>query len=328
MKKHTHFFTLTGLIALMFSTTAFGQGYQSFFGEKTTKYSICLATHNYNGENDTITPNPGLLGCQTIEYLITREDTIMIGDTVYYQVDWEKLFIREDTLTGQIFRYIKEIQKEYLICDMSLNVSDTFTLPDWELDGFLYPYREAGKNIIVDSIDYINGKKVIYFSSIKESRYFNAWLFYPGHPYHQYEKILYLTFIEGIGPTYGPFGSILYQEWFLGVMLCVEKDDTLTHTTSPYFGCLQIPWGAITEREMNPVRAYPNPAKDKLHIEIDNGELLHGTLRIIDPIGQVVFTRTLTSNKETISIKHLSSGIYIIHYNFNNQIFHSKIVKY
>ena len=336
MKKHTHFFTVTGLIALMFSTPAFGQ-YQSFFGEKTTKYSICMMPTISNGENDTITPDYRLLGCETQEYyLMSKGDTIMVNDTIYYCFGCSSAYpypsryglnIREDTSTGQIFRYFEKNKKEYLICDMSLNVRDTFTLPDFEISDF---YWERGENIIVDSIDYINGKKIIYFSSIEESAYYNSMALYPppGHILYDYGKLYHLTFMEGVGPIYGPFGYVTYGEWYLGVMLCVEKDDTLTYMTSPYLGCIQFGWSSIVEGNVNPIRVYPNPAADNIHIEIDNEALLHGTLRIIDPIGQVVLTRTLTSNKETISVKHLSAGIYIIHYNFNNQIFHSKIVKY
>jgi len=338
MKKHTHFFTVIGLIALMFSTPAFGQGYQSFFGEKTTKYSICSNQTVFCGENDTITPNNRLLGCKTTGYSISKEDTIMVNDTVYYQAsqgagwesfEWEwkwwdygkiNLFIREDTFTGQIFRYIKENKKEYLVCDMSLNIGDTFTFPYHEY-GYYY---EAGKDIIVDSIDYINGKKIIYFQD------FNASSFYGIDYGDYYRQFFHLTFIEGIGPTYGPFGYIFKygQEPYLGVMLCVAKDDTLIHITSPYLGCYQIEYSSIAKIETNPLRVYPNPATDNIHIEIDNEALLYGTLRIIDPIGQVVFTRVLTSNKEIIPIGHLSAGLYIIHYNINNQVFHSKIVKY
>jgi len=328
MKKHTHFFTIIGLIALMFSTPAFGQGYQSFFGEKTTKYHIFLHWPSCNGHKSDSVIHGILGGGNTWNLLISKENTAMISDTVYYWDNWRGMYIREDTSTGQIFRYIKENKKEYLICDMSLNIGDTFTLPDWSSEEYKEWYYEAGENIIVDSISYINGKKVIYFSSIENSMYFDTWLYPPWHPWHIYEKLYHLAFIEGIGPVYGPFGYIDLGWGNLGILLCVEKDDTLTYMTSSYLGCFQVAGGSITDIEINPIRVYPNPATDNIHIEIDNEALLYGTLRIIDPIGQIVLTRTLTSNKETISVKHLSAGIYIIHYNFNNQIFHSKIVKY
>jgi len=83
----------------------------------------------------------------------------------------------------------------------------------------------------------------------------------------------------------------------------------------------------IKRDNTNLVKVYPNPASDNIHIEIGNEEWVGGTIQIMNFMGQVVFTNTLTSNKETISIEHLSSGLYIIQYNVNNQIFHFKFIK-
>jgi hypothetical protein len=281
-------------------------------------------------ENDSNAIN--LLGCGgTSIYMITKEDTIMVGDTVYYNtvdgwIFWNiSTFIREDTIKGQLFCYIKELGKEFLICNMSLNLGDTFRLPQYYYEDSSYSheyylnyhYREEGAEIIVDSIASINGKKVIYFSNIKDSYYYNDYFF---------RDYFSLTFIEGIGPTYGPFGYITNGEKDIGILLCVEKDDTLTHITSPKLGCYQST-PSIEKLEVNPVRLYPNPANDKIQLELNDEDFLNGTIHIIDPVGQIVYSTVLTSMKKTISISHLSAGMYVLQYNLNNKIFQSKFLK-
>jgi hypothetical protein len=295
----------------------FGQSYQSFFGAHTTKYHIFTPLTCYVSKIDSI--DTDLLGCGgTFDYLITKGDTVMIGDTVYYNVG---AYIREDTIKGQLFRYIKELNREFLVCDMSLNIGDTFRLPKYVEDDwgyYQYYYREEGEEIVVDSVAYINGKKVIYFSGIKDSPHYDI----TGWHRHYY----FLTFIEGIGPTYGPFGYIYTSERYLSVLLCVEKDDTLTHITSPLLGCYQSA-ASIENLKTNPILLFPNPASDKIQLELNGKEFVNGTILIIDPIGQVVYSNVLTSMQAIIPITHLSSGIYVLQYNFNNQTFQTKFSK-
>jgi hypothetical protein len=315
-------------VVFLCSMQVFGQGYQSFFGTRTTNYHIFTPMTCYTSEKDST----NLLGCGvTSEYLITKEDTIMVGDTIYYNTPDRypnnNIFIREDTVSGQLFRYIKEFNREFLICDMSLNTGDTFRLPkcndcpDSHEYYLNYSYREEGEEIVVDSIVYINGKKVIYFSGMIESNYYH---YYDGFDY--YRRYFFLTFIEGVGPTYGPFGYVYNGERLLSVLLCVEKDDTLTHITSPELGCYQF--GVSIEKiETNPFRLYPTPANDKIHLELNGEEFVNGAVRIIDPVGQIVYNNVLMSIKEIIPIAHLSSGIYVLQYTFNKQTFQTKFLK-
>lgn len=105
---------------------------------------------------------------------MTENDTITYNDTLYYRcliqdcssVYIGDLFVREDTSMGHIYRYYPNLQQEVLWCDMSLNVGDTFHLP--EIDGnpwYEYYYNEENTDLIVDSIIYMNGRKIICFQS-------------------------------------------------------------------------------------------------------------------------------------------------------------------
>ena len=304
------------------------QSYQSFFGGNTTKYHIYSRLICYIEDNDSV--NTELLGScgYTFDYTISKEDTAMINDTIYYKTQdyyggGDKLLIREDTVNGQLFRYVEELNKEFLICDMSLNVGDTFTLPG---DDYYY-YREAGATTVVDSVAYINGKKVIYFSGIDGYMSNFGSYFYMKDDY--YQQYFHLTFIEDVGPIYGPFGYVggYGNEWYLGVLLCVEKDDTLAYITSPKLGCFQY-GTSIKESEINPIRLYPNPVYDQLQIEFNEAIIADGVIRIIDPIGQIVYTKQINSSKETISVSHLFSGVYVVQYTTSdNKIFQSKFIK-
>jgi Secretion system C-terminal sorting domain len=55
------------------------------------------------------------------------------------------------------------------------------------------------------------------------------------------------------------------------------------------------------------INIYPNPATDRITIESSGG-----TLKILNLTGQVVYNTTLSSNKQTISIKDLLPGVYLI----------------
>ncbi len=57
--------------------------------------------------------------------------------------------------------------------------------------------------------------------------------------------------------------------------------------------------------------AYPNPTTDGLHLDFYHIEGEHAHLEIFNNIGQIVYRAAVTEQKMTISLKHLSSGIYL-----------------
>lgn len=68
------------------------------------------------------------------------------------------------------------------------------------------------------------------------------------------------------------------------------------------------------------IALYPNPAKDVIILE---GKDLTGTILTLTTIsGQVVFTKKLTSTKETLILSNLSSGVYF--YELNNETIQQK----
>jgi hypothetical protein len=319
MKPSTNFLKLLlAAIALCSTVPAMAQGYQSYFGDSSTVYRIFMLYVWYDPR-----PDPGQLGCgQTEEFCFTPNDTVCINDTIYYAnaVDIGRPpCLREDTLTGRLY-YRYPNSPERLICDMSLMPGDTFTLPG-------RGYQEEGAIMTADSISYLNGRKVIHFSPLH-----NFSLFYPyiteGGRVHESRFNLKIIFVEGIGPTYGPFGYIptSYHEPYLGVMLCVDKDDSLAYMTSPQLGCYQSAT-SIKEPEANKMTLYPNPATAELHVELSSEADAGGSLWIMDAVGQVVYRKAAMSACEIIPIVHLSSGLYVVQYQIKNRKFQTKFIK-
>ncbi|MBP7102790.1 MAG: T9SS type A sorting domain-containing protein [Bacteroidales bacterium] len=300
-KIHSIIFLLLVVTTILNAQT----GYQSFFGDSTTTYHVFTSMTSY-------THDPGLLGCgSTFQYKISKQDTIMVHDTVYFKP--HDLYIREDTTYGRIYRYFPDMKKEFLTCDMSLNVGDTFQLPVFSDDYFYdFFYEEAGFKLVVDSIAYINGKKVIYFPFINvydelshliySSHYFSgAW-------YKKYNIIP--AFIEGIGPTFSPFVFACYSmERDMSVLLCVNKNDTLNFMLNEQLGCYQSA-AKITEIENAKIQILPNPANDCITLTFENMDNITGKIVIIDMIGNVVYRNTIVNNSTQVNVSSFSQGIY------------------
>ena len=328
--------TLIFLVALLGLTEkGTAQPYQSFFGENSTVYSIFIPltvkksmdSHSNFLEKSHISKSDsvlqGALGPgSTFEFTVNRNDTITIDNNLYFvSSSWHgSAHIREDTNTGQLFRYYKGT--EHLICDMSLAVGDTFTFPTFGDNYYDDYYNEQGATTTVDSIRYLNGRKVIYFQGLSENVFSP---FYGEERY--YSKYFTLCFVEGIGPMYGTWGYIrISGETYLGVILCVKKDDTLTYMTSPLLGCYQERL-SIQETEVNPLKIFPNPVIDKLKIEISDPDLLFGKVIIVDALGREVYSKESFSVSDEIPVNYLPSGIYILQYIVKDKVYQSKFIK-
>lgn len=68
----------------------------------------------------------------------------------------------------------------------------------------------------------------------------------------------------------------------------------------------------------------PNPAKDVLNLTISNKELLHTDGKIINSLGQIVYTFKINQESILCNINHLPAGIYFISVNEGN---HARFVK-
>lgn len=300
------------LLLIVIHFIAHSQSYSPFFSEHETKYSI---THHVTCYTDDYSPENIGLCCVTFDYEIKKSDTLIRNGKTYYFSTCdnmpvlpgfsgieEGLLVREDTLSGKLYRYIPSIEDEVLICDMSLNEGDTFQLfpGDDVLIALWNDYRERGIKLVVDSVRYINGKKVIYFPFLSESCFFLN----PGYN-------ISLRFIEGIGPTYGPFGYFgrVFGENVLSLLLCVEKDGSQVFMMHEDLQCYQSV-ATVKEVEVLKLNIYPNPVVDYVNITSENQDSKI-QLSMYDFVGCLVGHYSFQDHIQ-IPVHNLSSGVYTL----------------
>lgn len=304
--------------------------YESFFGDSITKYSIVSQMTRKNGINAPKDHDPNLIGMcvATFEYDIFSSDTISFGNHLYHyfgvqpEAGEDGYLIREEVNTGKLYRYFPSCGMELLLCDMSLNPGDTFQLfpasaiPEvwWSV------YPEAGTTLIVDSVTYENGRKVIWFPQINESSFF----FSTYEQYVQYD--VRLKFIEGIGPTFGPFGFMQWNlEHLLPLVLCVEKDGVQDFMLNEHLGCYQQSVG-IDENKWSAVQIYPNPTTDQITIKSDYIFSEQNSLKIYNSLGLLVYTGRFESEK-SIDVSAFTDGIYFVIIQDETQKLINKFIK-
>lgn len=301
-----------GLILVFFLNLSIGftQSYESFFNKENIEYHLCMPTYTYITENDPVNIN-GI----TYRFYIYKEDTAYFHNLCYYKCMWNErgyasAYLREDTTCGKIYRYYPNIDTEYVWCDMSLNIGDTFCLP--VINDQSYWYEEQNTKLLVDSIVYINEKKIIYLKA-------NIWC-------TSIFENAKLRFIEGIGPTYGPMGfqpMILPELSFLS---CVHKDDELVFIANADAGC-DINY---VNKEDKPfpkhISIHPNPAENVVFIQLsDNQEI--GDITFCDISGRVIYHECLNIHTASIDISHWDNGIYVIMLNYDNKKHVYKFIK-
>jgi hypothetical protein len=315
------------LSSMLFSLQA---QYESFFGDSLTKYSIVSQMTMKNGVNIPKDHDPYLIGMcvATFEYNIFSSDTITLGNHVYHYFGTlpspgeDGFLIREEVNSGKLYRYFPSCGIELLLCDISLNPGDTFQL----FPGSAIPevwwnsYPEAGSTLIVDSVTYENGRKVIWFPQINESSFF----FNTSEQYVQYD--VRLKFIEGIGPTFGPFGFIQWNtEHLLPLVLCVEKDGVQDFMLNEHLGCYQIGVG-IEENEISTIQIYPNPAAGQITIKSETLFSEESFVKIYNSLGLPVYSDRYESG-ESIDVSSFNPGVYLVVIQNNAHKFTNKFIK-
>ena len=249
-------FTLIALFSVVLTANA---QYESFFGRESWEYNIVyLETCK---EYD-----PNLLGfcCMTETFLFSKSNKDTIAGKEYYKNYC--VFLREDTINGVLYaRYSQDEQSpEYVLCDLSLAVGDTFIY-------HYYPECYSVIPMIVDSISYVSQKKILHLSIDRDETFS---LFYT--PFYGLEEYnISLRFMEGVGPIYGVRQADYFDE-DLGLLLCMHKDDSLVYMTHEDLGCYQIGIDDIPLYSQAYLQVYPNPSNNQITVEFISEEDVSG----------------------------------------------------
>ncbi|MCR4858567.1 MAG: T9SS type A sorting domain-containing protein [Bacteroidales bacterium] len=272
--------------------------------------------------------DPYYLGAASFLYQGNPSDTIVYNNKKYriFPSPVDELYVREDTLTGRIFRYDPNLDIEVMTCDMSLQEGDTFYLP--LISDFWYWELEQREYVVVDSVTYSNGRKVIWFPFVEQG-FFSTYPSGTSYP---------LCFIEGIGPTYGPFGYVIvsYENW-LSILLCVHHNDSLIYMTDPVLGCEQRVV-SVPEYSDVEMKLYPNPAGDVLHVEFEGLSDPQGTITVTNIMGVVQYVETsqcgvetshcgVSTNVFSIDVSDLAPGLYVVSFRNGKGVVVRKFVK-
>lgn len=280
------------LVLLALAGLAKAQGYQSYFGADSTRLNVYMVCIDYD---------------PTIYLVINSADTIQVNGQKYLQgfpqgsfadfFYFEKFYFREDTDTGRLYRYFpNQDQGEVLLCDMSLEVGDSFNVSD----------QWGTHSVVVESVSFENGRKVILFE--------NTYGYMNG-----------LAFYEGVFPSYYPIGFMDYYGCD-SYMLCEYKDGEQVFD-NPEFDACYIYYSSTKEVCEKPVRIFPTSIHFMETIHVEASEQIF-EITLFDLYGRKfrVINSQDTIVRWNVAIPDDLSGVYIITIKTIQGIYHEKII--
>lgn len=196
--------------------------------------------------------------------------------------------IRQSNDNSKLYFTPIDEDTEVLIMDLDFSIGDELLLKCYEEN---YP-------ITVDSIYYLDGKKIIQFDD-----------YIPTYGNISKQK---RAFIEGVGPNWGFSQEICNNGLPPFYFICKYDDETLAY-------CLQNETFAncsmLTERLTNESESefsfFPNPARTQINVKISEWQG-GGTLYVLNAMGLVVASRPISEQEFTLNVSHLANGFYTI----------------
>ena len=351
--KSTRFGAALAFVAALFASFPAQAQYMSFFGDSTWKYQYSVITRPPQDYIDYPPETPNALGvyCITISACFSRDNvnsnhhyksSCHEHDGEPYASSWyDGSSIYEDTTMGRLFH------SGYLICDMSLSVGDTFVhkgqcytlYDDWE------PHIDTVRvTMIVDSIQYLAGRKIIFLSLLDHQ---DDYFFGTGNQGQLNDYNLSIRFIEGIGPTYGLLHYSCYFINFynlyhglhdgfyylnpqLNLLQCMYKDDSLVYLAHEGLDCDQSCFGyqvGLQGVAMPYVNLYPNPAAEYVVLDLSTGEEMDGLFVITDMLGRQCLQQEAEGTKCQIPVADLPTGMYFLTYKDGRRTVTKKFLK-
>jgi hypothetical protein len=278
------------LFTLLLSIQAFSQPYLSIFKADTVQWNVfeyaadAGGTLVYSSFSDTI--------INTKKYHIIYRDMWRSEPNINPDFDRVHGFVREDTLSGKYwFMDFDDIDtSEVLLMDIGLNKSDTFFTK--------YPYKFLDDYMIVDTVYFIEKKKIIQFDN---------------YMYSFSDKKYPIRFIEGIGAEIGFYFN--EQEVANNYSLLCKKEDGLIKYRSEINSndnCFHQ--GAASIKDINTsldINIYPIPAENYVTIEIPDIFSDKYFYKVIDSKGDIVANGQIISRKTVIEPSQ--NGLYYVH---------------
>ena len=296
---------LLTILLVILSSMARAQPYLSVFGTDSTRWEIWREHSSFD------------------YYSFTTENIdTLINSKIYKEIKEKKndeffsnLYMREDTATGELWVYEPNSSKEHLIMDLTLNVGDSFFLPNWTKE---VNYTNIDTVLVVDSVFIKNGKKHILFKTDLMIGSFYPWV--------------KMQFIEGVGPNAG-LRYLTEEDWLSynwvtnNLLLCKFSNNLRTYhdsiNSTEY--CTLIVIG-IEEHDKISISVYPNPASSSLTVELPS--VLRGKLSVYNLRGNKLYTAQISDKKTVnLSVVGYKPGIYTIIFEAINTVFNQTFIK-
>lgn len=267
-----------------------GQPYHSIFSSDTTKWNVfeCLpdagGTIVYYSYSDTLINDK-------VYHIMFRENLYFAEQELKYD---KQLcgYVHEDTISGKYW-FLKQVDfnnyEEALFMDLSLQKGDTFAV----ISDFRYMFPDS---VIVDSVYYIDNKKIITINKLNYDCYNEA-------------KV---QFIEGVGPTYGFYMGEFNEQPEPYTLLCKFDDDVKTYSIDKeyFIDCYHDGGSGVNDDEFGKsISIFPNPSQGKLSILIENFDSSIN-YEIINTLGRVITKGTLLKSINDLKINE--NGVFFI----------------
>ena len=277
--------------------------YQSFFGNDSTTINLhtIIIDGNWNStftlyNSDTITINNNLY------YFVEPKQIESVPGYKTYNYSGETIYFREDRQSGRLYLYVKNnyVEKEMLLCDMSLNVGDIFTIPE-------FPYEIEVQNIRME-----NGSKIIEFGEFSS----------------QELHVDNLMFIEGVFPMVMPD----FYDGTFSELICQHKDDEFLYENPElalkHQNCLMETYLSTEEIKVGNLMITPTIFSSNETIYISSDSEIKD-VKMIDMLGREInisinptddFTSQISLNQKC------NSGIYLIIVETEKDVYYEKVI--
>ena len=279
---------------------AWGQhqnGFQSFFGQESTKWNGVTEYYDVPWENHIL--------CITNDTLIdSRYYKKVAYSAIYWYNEYSEgrdssydFYLSEDSTTGKLWCRYQNENDDFIIADMSLSLGDTIWLPNY------VDYRDSIMYTVQDTLTYDGHYTIVLYEEFSNRS---------------------IEFIEGVGC------SNLFDYLRLPIigsqLVCCHKDGDLFYHCSvegwPEEDCVVHTVGINECEENHIIRVWPNPCNDWIYI--NGGEHIK-TAKLYDLTGRLLLDNISCMDK--IFLTNIPQGVFLLCIETNYSKSQIKIIK-
>lgn len=118
---------------------------------------------------------------------------------------------------------------------------------------------------------------------------------------------------------FGPVDSLVFQ--------LTSSDVGSFGMNTPAFFCIDefnAPWGSVEEHRHVQLQVYPNPASDQISFQLPVDS--EGELTLLDLNGKMVLRSRVKELNNSVDVRSLNAGVYLINVKTRDQIFQNKLI--